>query len=58
VSDDENSQAATNDAFDVLYYIARKRLAAGNHRPERSFGPHVARQRSQAPASLSPPPEE
>ena len=29
VSDDENSQAATNDAFDVLYYIARKRLAAG-----------------------------
>src|SRR3954469_22520881 len=29
VSDDENAQAATNDAFDVLYYIARKRLAAG-----------------------------
>ncbi len=29
VSDDENSQDATNDAFDVLYYIARKRLAAG-----------------------------
>src|SRR3954466_7082444 len=29
VSDDENNQAATNDAFDVLYYIARKRLAAG-----------------------------
>jgi len=29
VSDDENSQAATNDAFDVLYYIAAKRLAAG-----------------------------
>jgi protein phosphatase len=29
VSDDENSQAATNDAFDVLYYIVRKRLAAG-----------------------------
>jgi len=29
VSDDENSQAATNDAFDILYYIARKRLAAG-----------------------------
>ena len=27
VSDDENSQDATNDAFDVLYYIARKRLA-------------------------------
>lgn len=29
VSDDENSQAATGDAFDVLHYIARKRLAAG-----------------------------
>ena len=26
VSDDENSQAATNDAFDVLHYIAAKRL--------------------------------
>jgi protein phosphatase len=29
VSDDENSQAATKDAFDVLNYIAGKRLAAG-----------------------------
>lgn len=29
VSDDENSQEATNDAFDLLHYIARKRLAAG-----------------------------
>lgn len=29
VSDDENNQAATSDAFDVLYFIARKRLAAG-----------------------------
>lgn len=29
VSDDENDQAATKDAFDVLYYIAGKRLAAG-----------------------------
>src|SRR5207245_100055 len=29
VSDDENSQAATNDAFDVLHFIASKRLAAG-----------------------------
>jgi protein phosphatase len=28
VSDDENAQTATNDAFDVLHYIARKRLAA------------------------------
>ena len=93
VSDDENSQAATNDAFDVLYYIVRKRLAAGKltvidatnvqpearkpivamareyhclpvaivlnlpdrlchdrnkDRPERAFGPHVARQQSQS----------
>jgi len=29
VSDDENDQASTNDAFDVLHYIAGKRLAAG-----------------------------
>jgi protein phosphatase len=29
VSDDENDQAATKDAFDVLHYVARKRLAAG-----------------------------
>jgi protein phosphatase len=29
VSDDENSQAATNDAFEVLHFIAGKRLAAG-----------------------------
>jgi len=29
VSDDENEQAATKDAFDVLHYVARKRLAAG-----------------------------
>jgi protein phosphatase len=30
VSGDENDQAATADAFDVLYYIAGKRLAAGH----------------------------
>ena len=29
VSDDENNQAATKDAFEVLHFIARKRLAAG-----------------------------
>ncbi|HET9741284.1 MAG TPA: polynucleotide kinase-phosphatase [Terriglobales bacterium] len=28
VSDDENDQAATKDAFEVLHFIARKRLAA------------------------------
>ncbi|MGH3941315.1 MAG: polynucleotide kinase-phosphatase [Pseudonocardiaceae bacterium] len=30
VCDDENDQAATADAFDVLYYIASKRLDAGH----------------------------
>lgn len=29
VSDDENNQQATNDAFEVLHFIAAKRLAAG-----------------------------
>ncbi|MEU3462808.1 polynucleotide kinase-phosphatase [Streptomyces sp. NPDC006733] len=29
VSDDENDQAASRDAFEVLHYIAGKRLAAG-----------------------------
>lgn len=29
VSDDENNQEATNDAFDALHYIARKRLSRG-----------------------------
>ncbi|MCW0454172.1 polynucleotide kinase-phosphatase [Xanthomonas sacchari] len=29
VADDENDQTATGDAFEVLYFIARKRLAAG-----------------------------
>lgn len=29
VSDNENEQAATNDAFDVLHYVAAKRLARG-----------------------------
>jgi protein phosphatase len=29
VSDDENDQAASQDAFDVLHFIAAKRLAAG-----------------------------
>lgn len=30
VSDDENDQSASRDAFDVLHYIAGKRLAAGH----------------------------
>src|SRR5436189_1471481 len=29
VSDDENDQASTNAAFEVLHFIAEKRLAAG-----------------------------
>lgn len=29
VSDDENNQAASNDAFDLLHFLARKRLARG-----------------------------
>ena len=29
VSDNENDQSATNDAFDLLHYIAAKRLARG-----------------------------
>ncbi|MGB8196543.1 MAG: AAA family ATPase, partial [Acidimicrobiales bacterium] len=29
VSDDQNNQAATQDAFEILGYIAGKRLAAG-----------------------------
>jgi protein phosphatase len=29
VADDENDQSATDDAFDVLYFIAAKRLSAG-----------------------------
>ncbi len=31
VSDDENDQSATKDAFEALHYIAAKRLAAGNY---------------------------
>jgi protein phosphatase len=29
VADDENDQSATNDAFEILHFIAAKRLAAG-----------------------------
>ena len=29
VADDENDQSATSDAFEVLYFVAAKRLAAG-----------------------------
>ena len=50
VADDENDQAATTDAFDVLHYIAGKRLARGrltvvdatNVQPESARKPLVA----------------
>ena len=29
VSDNENDQTVTNEAFELLHFIARKRLAAG-----------------------------
>ena len=29
VSDDENNQEATGDAFDLLHYVVKKRLARG-----------------------------
>ncbi|MHC4565582.1 MAG: AAA family ATPase [Planctomycetota bacterium] len=29
VSDDQNDQRVTNEAFEVMHFIARKRLAAG-----------------------------
>src|SRR5438034_2921720 len=29
ISDDENDQSATKDAFEVLHFVAAKRLAAG-----------------------------
>jgi protein phosphatase len=32
VADDENDQAATGDAFDVLHYVVGKRLARGRSR--------------------------
>jgi predicted kinase len=30
VSDEENNQAVTNDAFEVLHFVAGKRLALGH----------------------------
>jgi protein phosphatase len=49
VSDDENDQAATNDAFEVLHFIAAKRLAAAKltvvdatNVQEEARKPHVA----------------
>jgi protein phosphatase len=61
VSDNENSQEATNDAFDVLQYIAAKRLARGrltvvdatNVQPEaRAPLVHLARQYHCLPVAI------
>jgi len=42
VSDDENNQAATADAFEVLHFIAAKRLAAGKLTVIRTFSRKAA----------------
>ena len=61
VSDDENDQAATSDAFDVLHYIVGKRLARGrltvvdatNVQPEARRGlVAVARQHDVLPVAI------
>src|SRR5688572_409236 len=38
ISDDENNQAATEDAFDLLHFLARKRLARGLQGSNRARG--------------------
>jgi predicted kinase len=51
VADDENDQSASADAFDVLHYVAGKRLAAGrltvvdatNLQPHAREGPRARR---------------
>ena len=61
VSDEENNQTVTNDAFEVLHFIAAKRLALGrltvidatNVQPE-ARKPLVALARQYDPLSLSP----
>src|SRR3954467_1633076 len=61
VSDDENDQAATKDAFEVLHYVASKRLARGrltvvdatNVQPEaRSPLVHLAREYHCLPVAI------
>lgn len=61
VSDDENDQAATKDAFEVLHYVAAKRLARGrltvidatNVQPEaRSPLVHLAREYHCLPVAI------
>jgi protein phosphatase len=61
VNDDQNNQAATNDAFDVLHFIAAKRLARGhltaidatNVQPEaRTPLVHLARQYHCLPVAI------
>lgn len=61
VSDNENDQAATSDAFELLHYIAAKRLKNGlltvidatNIRPEdRKFYVHLAREYHCLPVAI------
>ena len=52
VSDDENDQAATADAFEVLHFIAAKRLAAG--RLTVVDATSVQRRRAAAPGRAGP----
>src|SRR5262245_49943152 len=61
VSDDENNQAVTNDAFEVLHFVAAKRLALGrltvldatNVQPEaRKPLVHLARQYHVLPVAI------
>ena len=61
VADDENDQAATQDAFDVLYYVAGKRLAGGRltvvdttnlHREDRAKLVALAREHDVLPVAI------
>ena len=62
IADDENDQSASGDAFDVLHYVAGKRLAAGrltvvdatNLQPHARAGLiKVAREHDVLPAAIS-----
>ncbi|MFJ4786659.1 AAA family ATPase [Streptomyces sp. NPDC088794] len=53
VSDDENDQGATKDAFDVLHYIAGKRLAAGRRTVVDSTSLMIGRVQASGEASVA-----
>ncbi|MEM7716693.1 MAG: AAA family ATPase, partial [Cyanobacteria bacterium P01_A01_bin.68] len=61
VSNDENSQAASKDAFDLLHYIAHKRLAAAKltvidatnvQKEDRKYYVHLAREYHCLPVAI------